>query len=62
MLAVEALIKALAEEDRTASFTDSNDDRDFGKVLDFYSSGETKTQGHTLRYSDGTERIFSFDS
>ncbi len=63
MLATDSLLKALSEEDNAeGGFMDSNDDQDFGKVLDFYASGKTITHGHTLKYADGQERVFSFDN
>lgn len=61
MLAADGLLESLLKEDNTENYTNCNDDHDFGKVLAFYSSGDTKTQGHKLRYSDGQEKVFSFD-
>ena len=40
-------------------FKEENKDYDLGEVLAFCCDGEPKR--HMLRYSDGKERIFSFD-
>ena len=61
MLAADGLLESLLEEDATENYTNCNDDHDFGKILDFYSSGDHKTHGYKLRYSDGQEKVFSFD-
>ncbi len=62
MLAAEGLIEALVSEENSAETReDYNDDKDFGKVLDWYSSGSTVNRGLMLTYSDGTQRAFSFD-
>ncbi|KAI4448494.1 hypothetical protein C823_003014 [Eubacterium plexicaudatum ASF492] len=60
MLQAKNLLDALAEKD-TSDVYDQNNDFDFGEVLKFCNSGQPKTQGHKLRYSDGQERTFSFD-
>lgn len=60
MLQAKKLLDALAEKD-TSNVYDQNSDFDFGEVLKFCSSGQQKTQGYKLRYSDGHERAFSFD-
>lgn len=61
MLAADGLLESLFEKDTMENYTDCNDDHDFGKVLDFYSSDDKKTYGYKLRYSDGQEKSFSFD-
>ena len=60
MLQAKKLLDALAEKD-TSDVYDQNNDFDFGEVLKFCSSGQQKTQGYKLRYSDGSEKAFSFD-
>ena len=60
MLQAKNLLDALAEKN-TSDVYDQNNDFDFGEVLKFCNSGQQKTQGHKLRYSDGQERTFSFD-
>ena len=59
MMAKE-MMKALLEENSVERYTDSNDDVDFSKVLEFY--GEPTYKQRKLRCSDGTERTFSFDN
>lgn len=62
MLAANGLLESLLEENNIENYTDCNDDHDFGKVLDFYSSNNLKSNGYMLRYSDGQEKSFSFDN
>jgi len=62
MLAAKGLLESLSMKEEAENYKDCNDDHDFGKVLDFYGSSGIKTAGHKLRYSDGQEKAFSFDS
>ena len=61
MLEAENLLKALSTKENTDdnTYTYNNDDRDFGEVLKF-CSGNTMPE-HKIEYSDGIERILSFD-
>lgn len=60
MLAANNLLEALARNDEAENYTDSNNDYDFGKVLEFYKSTEPVNE-RNIRYSDGQEKHFSFD-
>ncbi len=60
MLQATNLLDALAEKD-TSDVYDPNNDFELCEILKFCNSGQQKTQGHKLRYSDGQERTFSFD-
>lgn len=58
MLAAEGLLKYLSKiEDEDFLYEDN--DYDLGEVLEFCAVGEPRQ--HLLRYSDGTEEMFSFD-
>lgn len=59
MLAATQLLESLAEDDMQER-KDCNNDHDFGKVLTFCSDDTIPT--HTIRYSDGQEESFSFDT
>lgn len=63
MLQVRGLLDALndLEENNQSNFNSQNNDYDFGDVLRFFETDKNKTRGHKLRYSDGTEKTFSFD-
>ncbi len=62
MLAEKELLDSLLVEDNLEGYKDCNDDHDFGNVLESYGCGGTKTHGRKIRYSDGKERVFSFDN
>lgn len=62
MLAANGLLESLSMEEKAESYKDCNDDHDFGKVLDFYCPSGVKATGQKLKYSDGQEKTFSFDS
>lgn len=59
MLQAKNLLDVLEEKNKPDE-CGGNNDFDFGEVLKFCYSGQQKTQGHKLRYSDGQERTFSF--
>lgn len=62
MLAANGLMEALLRSDSTDEYKDSNDDYDFGRVLEFCGATAEgkKNSGRMIRYSDGEERAFSF--
>lgn len=60
MWVTKNFLDAMAREDETENYTDSNNDHDFGKVLEFCKSAEPVKE-RKIRYSDGTERNFSFE-
>lgn len=60
MLAVNNLLDALERDDNAETYTDSNNDFDFGSVLKRYKS-ESPVVERKIRYSDGQERCFSFE-
>lgn len=60
MLAVNNLLDALERDDNAETYTDSNNDFDFGSVLERYKS-DSPAVGRKIRYSDGQERCFSFE-
>lgn len=57
MLAADNLLKAL-NNNNPANYKDVNEDYDLCDVLRFYGD---RTEGHKIRYSDGTEKIVTFD-
>lgn len=59
MLAAENMLQSLMTEEKK-NHKNSNDDRDFGKVLEF--CGSDSVSEHKIRYSDGEEKFFSFDN
>ncbi|MCM1282508.1 MAG: hypothetical protein NC180_05470 [Muribaculaceae bacterium] len=62
MLAAEGLLKALsADESYGDACKNYNNDTDFGSVLDFYGE-ESSMHGGMIRYSDGTEKEFTFNN
>lgn len=61
MLSAKGLLESLSKEETCESYSDCNDDHDFGEVLDFFNNGNSTYIGHNIRYSDGQEKIFSFD-
>lgn len=61
MLAAEEMIKLLLEDENSESHTDSNDDLDFGMVLEFCTSDGTTKPKREMLCSDGEKRVLSFD-
>lgn len=57
MLATESMFKAISNNDEVENH---NNDHDFGIVLETF--GDDTVHQHNLRYSDGKEENFSFDS
>lgn len=57
MLATTNLLKALSNVD-SLKYKNEHEDYDLGEVLNFF---DNKSEGHKLRYLDGTEEIFSFE-
>lgn len=60
MSAITNVLNALANDEKEDVCIDHNDDRDFGRVLQFCS--ETVTHTHKFRYSNGEEENFSFEN
>lgn len=62
MLSAKGLLDALSQEDvSTENYKNSNNDKDFGKVLDSYEPADSAI-GYMLRCPDGQERLFSLDN
>lgn len=62
MLSAKGLLDALSQENvSTENYKNSNNDKDFGKVLDSYEPVGS-TNGYVLRCPDGQERLFSLDN
>ena len=55
MLAASELLKALKEDENTEIHKDSNDDYDFGKVLDLYKD-TSQSNGDVMFYDGGNLR------
>ena len=54
------LLDALFLPDSTEEHKNANDDTDLGEVLErFYGNAQEKM--HRIRYSDGIERVLTFD-
>lgn len=60
MLAAENMLKFLSNGDDKKDYKNCNNDYDFSEVLEF--CGDTKVHSYKLRYPDGQEKEFSFDS
>lgn len=58
-LEVKAFLESLSRIEDDEDFKYECNDYDLGEVLDFFADGEPRR--HLLRYSDGTEEMFSFD-
>lgn len=62
MLSAKGLLDALSQEDIfTENYKNSNNDKDFGKVLDSYEPIGS-TNGYMLRCPDGQKRLFAIDN
>ncbi len=61
MLVAEDMINLLLEDEHPDSNTDSNDDLDFGMVLEFCANDGTTKPIRELPCSDGQKRVLSFD-
>lgn len=57
MLVADNLLKAL-NNNNSADYKNANEDYDLGDVLRFY---DDKSENHKIRYTDGTEKILSFN-
>lgn len=63
MLSAKNMLNSLFEENNTKNgkpYNDYNDDYDFSRVLEFCNGNSVHK--NKLRYSDGQEEIFSFES
>lgn len=63
MLAAKNMLNSLLEGNTTKderSYNDYNDDYDLSKVLEFCNGNSV--HNNKLRYSDGQEEVFSFES
>ena len=60
MLASKNMLQSLSEE-HSENYKDSNNDCDFGKVLEFCASGENDKCDRAILCSDGEKRVLSFE-
>ncbi len=61
MLSAKELLGALSQENvSTENYKDTNNDKDFDKVLDSYEPTDSSSD-YMLRCPDGQERLFSLD-
>ena len=60
MLAAKNMLKTMLEDPTNEPGKNHNDDHDFSKVLKF--CGGNTVHNNKIRFSDGQEKTFSFDS